>query len=67
LVAPAIAGGSFLLTISGPVIPASAADDDESKPILDWNFDAALQSDDPEASVLVLGNDGTWSAKIADG
>lgn len=58
---------AFILTLSGGAALGTSADDEESKPLVDWNFDAALASDDPEASVLVLGNDGTWSAEIADG
>lgn len=58
---------AFFLAIAGPAALTASADDAESKPLIDWNFDEALTSDDPEASVLVLGNDGPWSAKITDG
>jgi hypothetical protein len=57
---------ALLLAISAPIAWAASGDDEE-KPILDWNFDEALKSDNPEASVLALGDAGTWSAKIADG
>ncbi len=56
------------LLVTGPIgLPAIAADDDEDKPLVDWNFDQPLAPDDPEAAVLVLGDNGPWSANIADG
>lgn len=59
-------GGCFLV-FSAANILAKAAEGDDSKPLIDWNFDEALKSNDSEADILVLGNDGKWSAKLEDG
>jgi len=57
----------FVLVFSAANILAEAAEEDDSKPLIDWNFDEALKSNDSETGVLALGNDGQWSAKIEDG
>lgn len=58
---------TWLLATGTIVLPAIAADDAEDKPLIDWNFDQPVAPDDSEADVLALGDNGPWSATIADG